>query len=744
MSRSLSTSILALALAATAASAQIATLPSVTVPSVTDVNTFVALNTAGAPAGTYRAYSMTMNWSDSAGSGAYSEEAQPSLYAGATTSSTLHAFGRVGRFSNSNENNVALSWQGNLINDYTGGQPLFLAASQLPFVGGTPNASWANVSVTLQSAAYTAPAVFEDFGTANFGSVGTSVPQTFTGSFAAGDVKWFKVVIPAPGITTGALDNGNFLDITTQNSAGRSIVYLFDENGFRLRNAPLSSSAALFGTMSFGGTTTPRDPNSVVPVFAGGDGGLPAGTYWLAVTARKAFFAETNTVAFDGWQVFNDGASTTGSYSIQLTYGRVSPVANCTISETEPNDTKATAQAISFTAFNDVLCGTCTGNSQTNPGAGSADYYKISVPQAPAGQIYRHRMHIETGGSSFVHNFQMRSLDVVGGVIDTASDELFTNAVGSTNPSRLLQFYTLGSEPNPYVIVRVTGTASTTNPYKIIYDGFDAVTIDELGSFAAGNTIITTAGDSFLPNINGGIDVVTTDTDMWIYDASFNPIADAGNDDPTNLTGPQSAALTRSLNAGTYYLAISNFDVANNQTPAFDEGRPNKGNAMDSAGVIACSEARPGVTAPTALINYQITLTDSVGASNFFFTNKSAAFEVRFIRFTLVGAPSAPRCNGADIAYDTGDFLPRAEIVDGTNGTPAISGPSLGVNNGVTEADYNVFFANYFDAFPVCDIANDDNTSRVPTPAPGTVVNNGVTEGDYNFFFSVFFDGCAL
>ncbi len=110
-----------------------------------------------------------------------------------------------------------------------------------------------------------------------------------------------------------------------------------------------------------------------------------------------------------------------------------------------------------------------------------------------------------------------------------------------------------------------------------------------------------------------------------------------------------------------------------------------------------------------------------------------------------VVAPVYPaRCNGADIAYDNGDFLPRAEIVDGTNGTPEIVGPFDGTNNGVTEADYNVFFANFFDANPVADIANDDGVSRVPTPAAGSVTNNGVTEGDYNYFFSVFFDGCGF
>ncbi len=109
-----------------------------------------------------------------------------------------------------------------------------------------------------------------------------------------------------------------------------------------------------------------------------------------------------------------------------------------------------------------------------------------------------------------------------------------------------------------------------------------------------------------------------------------------------------------------------------------------------------------------------------------------------------VANPYPARCNGADIAYDSGDFLPRAEIVDGTNGTPEIIGPFTGDNNGVTEADYNVFFANFFDAVSVCDVANDDGSSRVPTPAPGIVTNNGVTEGDYNYFFGVFFDGCAF
>jgi len=88
-----------------------------------------------------------------------------------------------------------------------------------------------------------------------------------------------------------------------------------------------------------------------------------------------------------------------------------------------------------------------------------------------------------------------------------------------------------------------------------------------------------------------------------------------------------------------------------------------------------------------------------------------------------------PRCNPSDIAYDNGDFLPP-------------NGSSGGTNNGVTEADYNVFFGNFFDAGAVCDIANDDGAA-LPPFGPLTT-NNGVTEGDYNLFFSIFFDGCSL
>ncbi|MBX9735904.1 MAG: hypothetical protein K2X32_03175, partial [Phycisphaerales bacterium] len=115
-----------------------------------------------------------------------------------------------------------------------------------------------------------------------------------------------------------------------------------------------------------------------------------------------------------------------------------------------------------------------------------------------------------------------------------------------------------------------------------------------------------------------------------------------------------------------------------------------------------------------------------VGTKLFFGADNGSNGEELWV---LDGSVTTQRCNPADIAYDDGAPLPPIGLVGGTN-------------NGVTEGDYNLFFANFFDALPVCDIANDDGS---PLPPFGTLTtNNGVTEADYNLFFAIFFDGCAF
>jgi hypothetical protein len=118
-------------------------------------------------------------------------------------------------------------------------------------------------------------------------------------------------------------------------------------------------------------------------------------------------------------------------------------------------------------------------------------------------------------------------------------------------------------------------------------------------------------------------------------------------------------------------------------------------------------------------------------------TSAAAAGSYRAVLITECGEVASTdavltmlcRCNPADIAFDDGSPLPPIGVSGGTN-------------NGVTEGDYNLFFATFFDAGAACDIANDDSS---PLPPFGTLqTNNGVTEGDYNLFFAIYFDGCAF
>ncbi len=150
----------------------------------------------------------------------------------------------------------------------------------------------------------------------------------------------------------------------------------------------------------------------------------------------------------------------------------------------------------------------------------------------------------------------------------------------------------------------------------------------------------------------------------------------------------------------------------------------------------------PGATGPTytiAAANASNVGTYTVRAFNALNATPVTASAV--VTLGPCGPAYPARCNPADVAYDNGDPLPRAAI-PGDGGTPEIPGDFGGTNNGVTEGDYNLFFANFFDAGVVCDIANDDGG---PLPPFGTLTtNNGVTEADYNIFFSIFFDGCAL
>ena len=312
--------------------------------------------------------------------------------------------------------------------------------------------------------------------------------------------------------------------------------------------------------------------------------------------------------------------------------------------ESEPNESKAAATAPgACLASGATLNGASTGTSTTTPGAASADYWKVQTCAAPPG-IYRHRLTITTAGTAG-HVGTIRGLNQtgtvgVGGTAGTTDTTIQTSST-ATNPARTNQWYGFGKGEELYY--RVTGTASTTAPYVVTLDT-QPVTPIVIGPYAAGNITFTTVGQT------------TIDTDLWVYDANFNAIPGWGNDDHFGGTTLQSA-LTRNFAPGTYYLAISNYNVANNQTAPADDDFV-LGALLDFPDSIANSST-------TANLNVAFAVTDANGTTTVPAT-KAAFFDLVWFRFDVGGGSAVvPMCFG-----------------DGTQATPCPCGNSGAAGKG--------------------------------------------------------------
>jgi len=694
----------------------------------TQTRQYVDLNGATVPAGTYRTYSLQFNFTGSI-EGEYSSEAWPGIW-GDNTGTVLHAFPFSGKNSYLDENPRLLSWDAAFSTPYQGGQPLFFSAEQDFFTGFVPAATWSNISLTLKNAAAVAPASFTDLGTLSFPAIGSGPSTTTTTlSLAPGEIRWAKFVVTGSGVTAA---NGKFVDIDTHfsqvfgtnDTLSDTLLFVYDSDGL-IYAGDDDDGEGLSAQLSFGGSTQPRPAEtgatSVSLPFDGRNGALPAGTYWVAFCAEGVFSSvprEAITVAHDGWAV-TSGSSRQGTINLKVSSGSVNPSPVCVATDTEPNDARLTPQTVSFTEGFEAVCGTTTGNV-AGSGATSPDFYRIQTAQSAPGTITRHRVRL-VGDST--HGLTMRGTNSVGGVLDPNSDANLVAAVASTNPPRMLQWYTLGTEANPFIDVRVTGTGSSPNQYQVIYDGPSAVTIDELsgGPLNAGSITITWQG------------VTTVDTDMCVLDSNLNPIPNFSNDDTAGAPVIRQANLTRTFAAGTYYIAVSNFDLMTNQSASTDEGSPNRGFGMASAGVIANGSTNPLPTGTAQDLSFLVV--DSAG-NRFVPLSKTSSFEVKFVKFTVAGGATAG-CNPADIACDTGDPL-----VSNPGCTNSPTGPN--------EGDYNAFFAAdgfFFQAGQglagvggYCDIACDNGDALSTNPG---CTNNGVNEGDYNCFFNNLFLPCV-
>jgi hypothetical protein len=287
--------------------------------------------------------------------------------------------------------------------------------------------------------------------------------------------------------------------------------------------------------------------------------------------------------------------------------------------EVEPNDTKDTANAFTL-APGDTIRGYSTGLSTTVPGDSSVDYFRITVAPAPL-NIYRNRLVLTTAGTAG-HSGTIRGLSQAAGVINPASDTGPQSTFATTTPPRFLQWYGFGRQEQ--LIVRFGGNTNTTADYNAIFES-QPVTATDLGSFPAGMITFTTLGQGH-----------STDTEFWVYDGNLNAIVDYGNDDapPPPTSGTQSR-LAREFTAGTYYLALSNANLANNlASPPDDRNRAR--DVLEFPDAIICSSSTANVNISFAVISNQTAT--PVPAT------KTGHYDIDWYRFTVTGNIATGAC----------------------------------------------------------------------------------------------------
>ncbi len=302
--------------------------------------------------------------------------------------------------------------------------------------------------------------------------------------------------------------------------------------------------------------------------------------------------------------------------------------------ETEPNDSKAQANTIQLPGTDRE--GVMNGNSISSATTGIDTYLVKTAAQAPG--FYRHRLLVTSTIAG--HTISIRGLSQTGGVINTASDVAVQTSTATTVPARHIQWYTTGAPADLYV--RVTGTASTTADYRLDYDIEPVAAVAGPVGIAPGDVTITTIGQT------------AVDTDLWVYNGARVAQAGYGNDDQFGTTSSQSV-LTRSYDPGVYYLAESNWNLANDQaSPADDDYRA--GNVMDFPGVVAGSSTS---TTDTDL-DVQIGGTAVTVVRN-------GSFDVQFVRF-IVGA--------YELEGNDSKSTANALVLPGSNASSVFSGNS--------------------------------------------------------------------
>lgn len=296
--------------------------------------------------------------------------------------------------------------------------------------------------------------------------------------------------------------------------------------------------------------------------------------------------------------------------------------------EVEPNDSKATANVFTLAVSDGV-----TGNSIAATGTG-LDYFRVRTTAAPLG-IYRHRLVMTVASGTVFPTATIRGLNQVAptpgpwpgpvgtaGTTDTTFQTAFT-PVGTA--TRVNQWYGFGKQEELYY--RLAGSATSIADYTSVLETVPVIPTAIAGSFNPGSISISTVGQGH-----------TTDTDLWVYDSNLDAIPGYGNDDESLNGGTTGTGTTlqsflkRNYTPGTYYIALSNFQLGNNMGSPCDDDF-GTGALMDFANIVVNSST-------TVNLNMTFTISDGVNTVQVANT-KVGQFDINWFSFTVVPAPSS-------------------------------------------------------------------------------------------------------
>lgn len=220
------------------------------------------------------------------------------------------------------------------------------------------------------------------------------------------------------------------------------------------------------------------------------------------------------------------------------------------------------------------------------------DYLKFDLAsQTPA--IYRNQLTTaRRAGATVSTTTTLRGLTTTGGTTvnagtDTATQ--FSSAVG-TNSDSLQQFFTFGAATSVYL--RASGTSA--RDYRTTFTQTLVTPTAISGTFAPGSYTFTGNG------VDGTSEV---DTEFVLYNSNFQIVGKNDDKSATSLA----SEFTTTLAAGTYFFAVSDWDLTHNEANSPSDGNLSGVDAMDFSGVLLnSSSSQTGFSQATIETNFAL------------------------------------------------------------------------------------------------------------------------------------------